>query len=283
MVSVIAIGSNSIRQLVLDNEGRKHNYRIENQLFLKLDSELGFSEKAILETLNALLELSKNCDDNFSIIATSAMRDAKNSAELIKRVKESLNKDILIISGEEEAYYSYLGASLPYSEPIGLIDIGGGSTELAVSLSKKVKKPSDLRLISLQLGASRLYKLCPLNSREDIEKASKIVDESLKEIELSFDGPFVLLGGTGTALARIYKKESNREGDFLVSLEEIKALLYKLADMDVEERANIEGLPKTRLNIFPTGLLILYRLLLALNKVEVIVSRRSNMDGLLSI
>lgn len=279
MPSVIAIGSNSIRQLVVSKNGEKKNYRIENQLFLGLLENACFSDTAIAEAVEALVKLRENCDEDFRIIATSATRDAKNSALFLRKIYERLNRQVDIISGEAEAYYSYIGANIPYEQPMGLIDIGGGSTELAAARGDVVEDISDLELVSLQLGASRLFKLCPINSVSDIERAANIADESIKGLAISSSAPFILLGGTGTTLARIYKKQRNDKGDFNASISEIEELLEKIAGMNPAQREKIEGLPSTRLNIFPTGLLILFRLLKALKKDEVIISERSNMDG----
>jgi exopolyphosphatase/guanosine-5'-triphosphate,3'-diphosphate pyrophosphatase len=88
--------------------------------------------------------------------ATSALRDAKNGSEIISQLNKEFDIDLQVLSGEEEAQITFLAARRWYGWSSGrllVVDIGGGSLELAVG----VNEAADIA-ISLPLGASRLTK-----------------------------------------------------------------------------------------------------------------------------
>jgi len=112
-------------------------------------------ERACL-ALSEFLTIAKNLKSRKILcIATSAVRDAPNRKEFINRVKRELNLKVKVIDGRKEAYLGGIAAAnlLPITDAVS-IDIGGGSTDLALVRDKKV-----VAVHSMKLGTVRLKEL----------------------------------------------------------------------------------------------------------------------------
>jgi exopolyphosphatase / guanosine-5'-triphosphate,3'-diphosphate pyrophosphatase len=221
------------------------------------------------------------------MIATSAMRDAANRHELDFYI--AAHCPILlncVISGQEEALLSFLGACCipPQVGLQGMIDIGGGSTEVALGTAGE----GLLSAHSLQLGASRLLKMQRVDSLRDITSAHAIADQIIAEnlpALSDLPGPaqrWTLVGGTGTTLlgliTRLPHTQPLPEGH-IITRDQVHDWLEKLAQLSPEQRAQLPGMPPTRVHIMPTGLVILEALLEQLAIKEITVSLRNNLDG----
>ncbi|HWD96102.1 MAG TPA: hypothetical protein VG246_06760 [Acidimicrobiales bacterium] len=151
-------GSNSTRLLISDDEGRavKREMNI-TRLSEGVDSSGRLLEVAMERTFAVLRAYRRECDaarvSAGLLVATSAVRDASNGAAFLSTAEEICGCPAKILPGEEEAALSYAGALGDLEEtgvPTMIVDIGGGSTELAVAL--------DGRLVSysMQLGCVRV-------------------------------------------------------------------------------------------------------------------------------
>ena len=125
---------------------------------------------------------------------TEAMRRAENQEEVLDAVEKALWLRPRIISGEEEAVLTYRSVKEWHGEGIVTIDIGGGSTEISNGTAG----------FSIPVGALKMFKaMGPIPGPE----YKKFVKETFKEV--SFKGmtkkPVYLIGGTGTALAMVFK------------------------------------------------------------------------------
>lgn len=282
-IAVIVIGSNSTRLLAADacmqltNELRG---RVETRLFLGMSDDKMLSEEAMQYTVQSVSQLKQKAEQSgaqlLGIYATSASRDASNSDKLSALIEKATGHPLTILSGEEEAAYSFFGAA--GLEKCGVIDIGGGSTEIVLGCGTDI-----FAAHSLQLGASRLFKSHAIKSSADLPKVFDIIKEQLTLLSLPLihhEGisTFYLLGGTGNSCARIMGQVP--EGCVL-SRKTIEELLLKIADTPREERALIPGFPPSRIDILPTGMSILLSVLDALDLPFVRVSERVNADGLL--
>ena len=282
-IAVIVIGSNSTRMLAADACDQLSNEiraRVETRLFLGMSEDCVLSRDAIDYTVQSVCMLKQKAEDSgaelIGIYATSASRDAKNSADLRSAIKNATNHDLQIISGEEEAAYSFFGAA--GADFCGVIDIGGGSTEVVLGHGMQIHAAQ-----SLQLGASRLFKTQPINSLEDIEKALVIAREAVSKLPVEIlshpeTERFYLIGGTGTSCARVARYIP--EGCFLTR-EMIANMLRTVAETPREDRVRIPGFPPARIDILPAGMVILLAILDALRIKKAFVTERVNADGLL--
>ena len=293
---VIGIGSNSVRMLVAEyREGtfrRLFRDREGTRLFAGLDSEGRLSSESMAKTADAVGRMAEAARaagaDRIEVFATSASRDASNGWRLAELIKEKAGAELKIISGEEEAILSYLGASsaLDGDTSRGVIDIGGGSTELIAGGKEGIEAA-----FSCQMGAVRLHGMFELNSREDMAIVEKAAASVLKE-KMEQVPPFGLpeewagTGGTFTTLAAMVKKipwtDRTQMHGTVLTLEEVQATGETLADMTVEERRKLPGLQPGRADIVVHGICILLAMMKSLGIKKITVSEWGNLDGYFS-
>ena len=282
--AVIVIGSNSTRCVTADPDNLHANpirRRVETRLFLGME-ENRLSEASMRDTLAGIEALMLEADAPvLGIYATSAVRDAANADLLAQRMEQRFSLPLIILSGPEEAAASFYGAA--GDEAAGVVDIGGGSTEFAIGENGVIRQA-----ISLQLGASRLFKAHPIHAEKDVAPARKAalqVLDALPEVLLRHDGisAFYSVGGTGTACAMLAMQVKDKalcEGYHLTP-DTLNALLRLVAATPREQRAAIPGFPATRIDILPTGMAILSAVMERLQLSEITVTQRCNADGLL--
>jgi len=286
--AAITIGSNSTRSLVA-HTGEPfrviHRGREETRLMLGMD-EAGFITPHALEnTVFAVGKLHKEClalgAADVCLMATSATRDAKNSAEFVRRLKEETGLDTRIISGSEEAELAF--RAVAGREERFVIDIGGGSTELTYGRDGQI-----LRAFSAQLGASRLLKIRPIQSIADADgmlaEARKIVKPSVCQVLSGKHAPMTGLGGTcTTCAAMVLGREAH--GDEVegipITRQQVQAFLRLLAPLAPAARAQVPGVPASRVHHFPHGLCILLAVMEEAGVDQFTVSGRTNLDGYL--
>ena len=156
--AVIDIGSNTVRLSVYKVVGQKVSNLFNEKERASLRSFVKdgvVSEKGIQRLID-VLRMFKNVVDNFEDIdevhpfATATIRDAANRVEILSRVKEELDLDIEILSGEDEAKLAFIGASSSIEVSRGILtDIGGGSSEIVIIDQNKVIKSTSLSIGSL--------------------------------------------------------------------------------------------------------------------------------------
>ena len=224
--------------------------------------------------------------EKLAIFATSAARDAANGAEFMATVERETGVPLRIISGEEEAELSFLGASAAVeAKRCGMIDIGGGSTEIAIGTPAGIECA-----FSCQMGAVRLFRRLRLERKEDMKPvevaAAEILDEELQKYpDLALPGTWVGTGGTFTTLAAMVKKvpwtDRTSMHGVRIARKEIREIGGELAEMTLEERKKLPGLQPGRADIVVHGICILLAVMNHLGIPEIIISERGNMDGYL--
>ncbi len=265
------LGSNSFRILKALPQENPPYYRALNmeRVIVRMGesvTETGkFSKSAIERGLMALgkfREVIDNC--HYRAVATGVFRESQNSGEFVKRAKEELNIDIEIIPASEEAFLSYRGAVNEIgSEGEALfIDIGGGSTEIAL------EDGNTFFYESLPWGIVKLWdKFSPgMPADPEVTRSmEQFLVTKMEEVYNKFKGHFfrevVLTGGTVTTLImlelglREYKREILNK--FIVTKSLVNRWLSRIALMSFEERRTLAGMEKGREDVIFTGLLIM--------------------------
>ncbi len=293
--AVIGIGSNSVRMLLAEREAagftRLKRDREGTRLFAGLDAANCLTEESMLHTADAVARMAKDARaegaQEIHVFATSASRDAANGADFMRMILERAGLPLEIISGEEEAVLSFLGASaaVPEARRCGVMDIGGGSTEIVVGGPGGIETA-----FSCQMGAVRLYNQFELNRREDMVLVERAAASLLREQLAACPGfrkpeCWVGTGGTFTTLAAMVKKipwtdRTNMHGT-RVTREEAQEIGERLADMPMEERITLPGLQPHRADIVVHGICILIAAMDSLEMTEFTVSEWGNLDGYL--
>ena len=187
-------------------------------------------------------------------VMTEAMRNAENPDEVIAVVEKALWIKPRIISGEEEGKLTYRSVKEWHGDGIVTIDIGGGSTELS----------NGVNTFSIPVGALKMFKaMGPIPGPE----YKKFVKETFKEV--SFKGmtkkPVYLIGGTGTALAMVYRNKQQFDYKAIEGLElsinDLDAVTTRISNLSKELRAMLPGLENGRHEVIICGLFWLKSLL----------------------
>ncbi|HEY2922826.1 MAG TPA: Ppx/GppA phosphatase family protein [Candidatus Binatia bacterium] len=249
-------------------------------------------EQRSLEVLERYRDHCKSLGvEEIIAVGTSALRDAKNSGDVRARFNDKLGFDIRVISGDEEAAYSFLavqrGLSLVGKELL-VIDIGGGSTELIRGNESGV-----LQAISIDLGSVRLterYLHCDPVRPDEVHEMIEAIDRELSLLEervIRANSTVTLVGiaGTFTTLAAMEKKlerysHSQVHGGIL-SLDVVRRQIFQLQEKTIAERKRIVGLEPKRADVIFAGASLLERIMTFWHAERVIVSDQGVRYGLL--
>ena len=263
-VGIIDIGSNSIRMIVVQvhEDGSfklidevKESVRLgENLMAANLLSDE--KQNAALETLRFFLDLSEALSvEEIICVATEAVRRAENNNEFCRKVKEQLGLEIRILTGQEEAYYDYIGVADTMNLPdCYIMDIGGSSTELV-----RVSNHQLQNSVSLPFGAITISKMFSLENKVNDQLKDRMhqyLDDHFKKLDwLHESGPLIGVGGSFRNIAKIDRKLKKYPLDISHNYEmtdhTIRELYQSLGSMTKEERKKIKGLSRDRADILP--------------------------------
>lgn len=219
-------------------------------------------------------------------VATSALREAANQAEFLHLLQQETDLQLRILSGEEEAYYGYLGAvnSLPFTDGV-IIDIGGGSTEVTAVRGRAFSTAS-----SQQAGIVRFtehYVHSDPISKKDfraLERGAADIFEDLDWVKTGAGPMLIGLGGTVRNLARIDQKRRNypldRMHGYVFTHQALEEIVDLLRHSDIREREAIPGLNRDRADVILAGAVILYQLMQQGDFAELMVSGQGLREGL---
>jgi exopolyphosphatase/guanosine-5'-triphosphate,3'-diphosphate pyrophosphatase len=298
-VAAIDCGTNSIRLLIAEPDGTGGLKDLERRLEVVrlgqgVDATGVFHPDALRRTFAAVdefAELIKKAEvsfENVHFVATSATRDVKNREALFVGIKERLGVLPDVISGETEARLSFNGALsrvTPEGEPVLVMDIGGGSTELITGSAA-----GDLHsAISLDVGSvrvtERFLKENPV-ADVDLARAAAYVDGLLAGSGVDFGsiGTWIGVAGTVTTLAGVYlgleHYDRERVHGAVIPLPSVEELLHRLAAMTVDEIRALPSMHPGRADVITGGALVEARIAARLNVEDLIVSESDILDGI---
>jgi exopolyphosphatase/guanosine-5'-triphosphate,3'-diphosphate pyrophosphatase len=296
--SVIDLGYNSLKmvsyEIRADNSFRAYDQQGKLTRLGEGLHQTGFlSEEPIDRTLSAL-ELLNEINrlggvNHVLAVATSPVRDAANGQEFLKRAQNELGVRFRVLTGLEEALFSYVGAARATRfRDVLFFDLGGGSLELTYAKDFRVKK-----ILSLPIGALRMTELySDVNHRfnkKDHESLRKRVEELLPSRgELGLSGETVLMGvgGTVRALAKYDQWQRdyplNKLHNYVIRRKSILAMGKSLRKMDAQKISRIEAMGKDRAESITAGSLIVGMLMSRLRFGDLVVSTHGLRDGILS-
>jgi exopolyphosphatase/guanosine-5'-triphosphate,3'-diphosphate pyrophosphatase len=298
-VAAIDCGTNSIRLLIAEPDGSGGLKDLERRLEVVrlgqgVDASGEFHPDALQRTFAAVdeyAELIKKADvpvEKVHFVATSATRDVKNRENFFAGVKERLGVVPDVISGESEARLSFIGSLsrvTPDSEPVLVMDIGGGSTELITGRANGAMDNA----ISLDIGSvrvtERFLKQNPV-ADGDLERAISYVDDLLADSGVDFAsiGTWIGVAGTVTTLAGVYLElehyDRERVHGAVIPLPAVQDLLDRLAGMTVEQIRALPSMHPGRADVITGGALVEARVAARMNVPHLIVSESDILDGI---
>ena len=278
--------------LMADLEGshgkRLCRERTGTRLFAGLDADCNLLPASMETTVRAVRDMANLAraagTEDMVLFATSATRDARNADVFAQKLKDVAGLDLIVLSGKEEAMFSFLGAT--GEGYCGVIDIGGGSTEIILGEGTRLDFS-----VSCQMGAVRLSRLFPISSVADLNPVYAYAENLLRTdalpgmAKLPEAEAWFGTGGTFTTLAAMvngvpWTDRTQMHGTCL-PLDRIVAECELLAPMSLEERRALPGLQPNRADIIVHGICILISCMRLMNIPSITVSEYGNLDGFL--
>src|SRR5271154_1598303 len=267
--AAIDIGSNSSRLKIASVSQHKLKTLHEDREVTRLGESVFqtgmISPDAMANTIKALRRFHKAVQlhvvDKVRVVATSAMRDARNASAFIEWVKSSTGWNVEVISGLEEGRLIHLGVVTHEVGARGkclLIDLGGGSCEVTMSDQGLIKE-----MVSMPLGAVRLqeeFLRVDPPAEEDVARLKQFIERELRRAEKKLGTPRVGLviatSGTAAALAEasghvrkgraakktLAKKRVERVGVMTADTFDVRKLADRLSKMTNAEREAVPGI-----------------------------------------
>lgn len=296
-LAAVDVGTNSIRCIVAETVGES-GYRIldDEKATVRLGEgvrETGrIGAPAWHRALDALNRMRK-IYEGFGVelveaVATNAVRRAENGTEFLEAMEREAGVSIRVIGGEEEAELAGLSAHhnfITAEERHAIIDIGGGSTEVAVAKGNLLDA-----VVSMEFGAMQLWESCVANdppTPKEIKKIRKAVRKEFKRVrspEME-QVPWVIgSGGTVTAIGSLvsqHRKESYGTGHgnevFRSEVVHLRAMLTRL---DRQERIALKGISPERAEIILPGVIAVDEIMELLGANVLKVNERGIREGI---
>ena len=284
--AVIDVGSNSMRLVVYDDLCRAPFPRFNEKSLVALGAGLDendyFTEETMERALSAMGRFKAISDamgvSRVDVIATEAMRRAKNGPALIAKIEEQTGFTPRLLSGVEEATYAAMGVISGFFQPRGLVgDIGGGSLEIAEVLGDRVGE----RKVSMPLGALPVLALM----KRSFDEARKSVDATLATNlpPMLTEPVFYAVGGGWRALARIHMAMNDWPigvvHAYELSARDVSELAKSIARMSPEEVAQLPDVPSRRVATLAASALVMWRILRKLKPDRVVFSALGLREG----
>ena len=282
-LAAIDIGSNAARllitEVVIDDYGKPQFNKLN---LIRVPLRLGFDvfengeiskpkRGMILQTMKAFGHLIKAYDVlHVKACATSAMRDATNSDDIIRKVKLEAGIQIQIITGDDEAafiYENHIAENLDKEHSYLYIDVGGGSTELTFFAEGKLKYKE-----SFNIGTIRLLK-------GQVDES--IWDEMRDHLKLNTKSTLPMIAiGSGGNINKIFSISKKKEGKPL-TLDLLKDYYKELSATTLEQRIKIYKLREDRADVIVPALQIYVNVMRWADISEIFVPKIGLADGLI--
>ena len=295
-VAAIDCGTNSIRLLIADiNDGKLREVeRLMEivRLGQGVDQTGQFHPDAISRTFAAIdkyaTEISRRGVEKIRFCATSATRDATNREIFTSGVKSRLGIEPEVISGEEEARLSFLGATkeLPASlAPFLVVDIGGGSTEFVFG-DRDVVAAKSVNIGCVRMSERHFINDPATNSeiesaRSDIQRA---IAEAAKFVKITEAKTLIAVAGTATTVAaaalelNVYDRYSIHLSR--ISAEKTHQVSEMFLKMTKDQRAALGFMHPGRVDVIGAGSLVLSEIMRATGAKEFVASESDILDGM---
>ncbi|MFY7880395.1 MAG: exopolyphosphatase [Lacibacter sp.] len=284
-LAAIDIGSNAARLLITEVVENEKGIPLFNKLnLIRVPLRLGFDvfetgtiskEKVnrIVETIKAYKHLLNIYEvKHLKACATSAMRDASNAQDILRKVKLETGIEIKIISGDEEASYIYenhVAENLETGHTYLYIDVGGGSTELTLFSNGKLSFKE-----SFNIGTIRLLKNQVLESQWDEMKSY------IKQGTKGYDDLIAI--GSGGNINKVFSISKRKEGKPL-HLDLLKDYLKEFSSFSVKERILLYKLREDRADVLVPALQIYVNVMRWAGATEIFVPKIGLADGLVHL
>ncbi len=304
ILAAIDLGTNSLHMVVVKVQPQLPTFTIiareKETVRLGDCGEKGNLKPEVMERAIACLRRFQGIAKTFNAeqivaVATSAVREAPNGRDFIRRVADELDLEISLISGQEEARRIYLGvlsAMELNNQPHIIIDIGGGSTELILGDGWEPRFLSSTKVGAVRLTHDFVH-TDPISRNEFLYLQAyirgtleRVIDELSSHLQPGEMPRLVGTSGTIETLAGIKAREKSgteptRIGGYKLTIEELQEFINRIRKLSYQERLQIPGIADRRAEIILAGALILQEAMMLLNLRSLTVCERSLREGVI--
>lgn len=264
--ALISIGTNSTRLLIVECDAVVLHEVRGTRIGEGLREGGPLEPHAAARTLHAVREfagIARSRDASIAGIATSALRRADDAEAFVEKFREATGASLRIISGDEEAGYSFIGAvrGLHLHGAVGVLDVGGGSSEYAYGDEEGAQAT-----VSCEIGAVRLTERVPELGGERgagtamaIERARAFAREALEPIRgMRHPKSLIAVGGSVAAAAALVTKNDDREAltGTVLRRDDLEHLLDEIVRLDLRQRRAVPHMIAQRADILPAGIIV---------------------------
>ncbi|MEW6510070.1 MAG: Ppx/GppA phosphatase family protein [Bacteroidota bacterium] len=294
-VGVIDIGTNTVLLLVarIGNDGTLEPLAYEQRvprLGQGVDAHRVLRAESIRRTIAVLKEyrsmMEAHAVDRTIVCGTSAVRDAANREDFAGQVREATGVALEVLSGHEEALWSFRGAvsGIPGIEAATVLDIGGGSTEITIGKGTEISGRMSLNIGSVRI-TERLFRHDPPTDPELEAAVDWIEEEIARAAHFPVAGTTLVgVAGTATALAVLAQGLSQFNvravTNYPISLDVVDALFRQVSVMPSSKIRDLSEVMEGRSDVITAGALILRKIMLHLRFDRLLVSERGLRYGL---
>ena len=289
----IDLGSNSTRLLIAEVDDQGLDVLIRMHIVTKMSEKIEqtgeISTEAFKRVNSALRNFKKllienNIDDVF-VVGTAALRDAKNSDEIIENIRRKYDFEVEVLSGHEEGITTSIGVLhfMQNTENFLIIDIGGRSTEFIYEFENKIiSKSLNLGVVTL---SEKYFSNLPI-SQELIDEAKLKIETELSQLDIKDKKNVIGVSGTALSLASIFLDQKNFNEEELHEIkididnvQEINKRILKMTEAEIITK--FRGIDPKRASTITSGIFLLEIILSHYSNSPIIISKNDILEGLI--
>ena len=289
----IDLGSNSTRLLIAEVDDKGFNILQRIHVVTKMSEKVEQTEEISIDAskrVNSTLRkfkklLIENDVDDVFVIGTAALRDAKNSDEVIENIRKKYDFEVEVLSGHDEGITTSIGVLhfMDNSENFLIVDIGGRSTEFIYeSENKIISKSLNLGVVTL---SEKYFSNLPINP-ELIDEVKLTITTELSQLNIKDKKNVIGVSGTALSLASIFldqqtfhEEELHEVKIDIDSVQEINNRLLKMTEAEIITQ--FKGIDPKRASTITSGIFLLEIILSHYSDSPIIISKNDILEGLI--
>ncbi len=289
----IDLGSNSTRLLIAEVDDKGFNILQRIHVVTKMSEKVEQTgeisidaSKRVNSTLRKFKKLLiENDVDDVFVIGTAALRDAKNSDEIIENIRKKYDFEVEVLSGHDEGITTSIGVLhfMDNSENFLIVDIGGRSTEFIYeSENKIISKSLNLGVVTL---SEKHFSNLPINP-ELIDEVKLTITTELSQLNIKDKKNVIGVSGTALSLASIFldqqtfhEEELHEVKIDIDSVQEISNRLLKMTEAGIITQ--FKGIDPKRASTITSGIFLLEIILSHYSDSPIIISKNDILEGLI--